>query len=79
MMRKALNFQFTMEHEIRTRSRYQSFCKQNVSLDDFKSIDTLSLHNIDWKMMAITSLKMRNLGFRICLESGFSDGSHCLR
>ena len=33
----------------------------------------------DWKMMAIISLKMRNPGFEIFIESGFSDGNHCLK
>ena len=35
--------------------------------------------SVDWKMMAIISLKMKNLGFEIFLESGFLDGNHCLR
>ena len=35
--------------------------------------------NVDWKMMAIISLNMRNPGFEISIESGFSDGSHCLK
>ena len=34
--------------------------------------------NVDWKMMAIISLKMRNPGFEIFIESGFSGGIHCL-
>ena len=34
--------------------------------------------NVDWKMMAIISLKRRNFGFEIFIESGFSDGNHCL-
>ena len=35
--------------------------------------------NVNWKMMAIISLKMRNPGFEIFIESGFSDGNHCLK
>ena len=35
--------------------------------------------NVDWKMMAIISLKMRNPGFEIFFESGFSKGIHCLK
>ena len=32
--------------------------------------------NIDWKIIAIISLQMRNLGFKIFLKSGFLDGNH---
>ena len=35
--------------------------------------------NVDWTMMAIMSLKIRNPGFEISIESGFSDGNHCLQ
>ena len=35
--------------------------------------------NVDWKMMAIISVKMRNPGFEIFIEYGFSDGNHCLK
>ena len=35
--------------------------------------------NVDWKMMAIFSLKMRNSGFEIFIESGFSDGDIFLK
>ena len=35
--------------------------------------------NVDLNMMSIISLKMRNPGFEIFIESGFSDGSHCLK
>ena len=35
--------------------------------------------NVDWKMMVIISVKMRNSGFEIFFESGFSDGNHCLK
>ena len=34
--------------------------------------------NVDWKMIVITSLKMRNPEFEIFFQSGFSDGNHCL-
>ena len=37
------------------------------------------LQNVDWKMMVFLSLKMRNLGFEVFFESGFSDGNHCLK
>ena len=33
--------------------------------------------NVNWKMMVIISLKMGNLGFKIVIESCFSDGNHC--
>ena len=32
--------------------------------------------NVNWKMMVIISLKMRNSGFEIFIESGFLDGYH---
>ena len=35
--------------------------------------------NVGWKMLAMISLKMRNLEFEIFFESGFSDGNHCLK
>ena len=35
--------------------------------------------SVDWKMMAIISLKMRNPGLEIFIESSFSDGNHCLK
>ena len=35
--------------------------------------------NVDWKMMVIISLKVRNLGFKIFFQSGFSDGNNCLK
>ena len=35
--------------------------------------------NVDWNTMAIISLKVRNPGFEIFVESDFSDGSHCLK
>ena len=35
--------------------------------------------NVDWKMMVIISLKMRNPGFEIFIESGFSAGNLCLK
>ena len=35
--------------------------------------------NIGWKMVATISLKMKNLGFEIFFESGFSDGNHCFK
>ena len=35
--------------------------------------------NVDWNMMAIISLKRRNPGFELFIESGFSDGNHCLK
>ena len=51
-----------------------------ISPDDFKSIATLSLHKMfGWKMVAMISLKMRNLGFEIFFESGFSDGNNCFK
>ena len=31
--------------------------------------------NIGWEMMEMISLKMRNLGFEIFFEAGFSDGN----
>ena len=34
--------------------------------------------DVDWNMLSIISLKMRNPGFEIFFQSGFSDGSHCL-
>ena len=34
--------------------------------------------NVDLKMMPIISLKMRNHGFKIFIEAGFSDGNLCL-
>ena len=35
--------------------------------------------NVDWNMMSIISLKMRNPGFEVFIESGLLDGSHCLK
>ena len=35
--------------------------------------------DVDWKMIAIISLKMRNPGFEIFVESGFTDSNHCLK
>ena len=35
--------------------------------------------DVDWKMMANILLKMRNPGFEIFFESGFSVGNHCLK
>ena len=35
-------------------------------------------HNVDWNMMAIISLKMRNPEFEIFIDSGFSDVNHWL-
>ena len=35
--------------------------------------------NVDWKMIVIISLKMRNPGFENFFESGFSYGNHCLK
>ena len=35
--------------------------------------------NVDWKVIAMISLKMRNPGFEIFFRSGFSDGNHCLK
>ena len=35
--------------------------------------------NVDWNMTSIISLKMKNPGFEIFIESGFSDGNHCLK
>ena len=62
------------------RSRDQSFCKQKNSPDDNRIHRYVEFsQNVDWKMMAIVSLKMRNPGFEIFFESGFSDGNHCLK
>ena len=35
--------------------------------------------NVDQKMRAMISLKMRNPGFIIFFESGFSDENHCVK
>ena len=35
--------------------------------------------NVDWIVMAIISLKMRNPGFEFFFESGFSDGNNFLK
>ena len=54
------------------RNRDQSFCKQKISPYKLKSIATLSfLQNVKWKMMAIISLKLRNLGFKVFFEFDF--------
>ena len=56
------------------RNRGQPFCKQKISPDDFKSIATSSFYNnVGWKMVAMISLKMKNLEFEILFESGFSE------
>ena len=34
---------------------------------------------LGWKMVAMTSLKMRNLGFESFFEYDFSDSNHCLK
>ena len=35
--------------------------------------------NVDWKMLVIILLEMRNSEFEIFFESGFSDRNHCLK
>ena len=58
----------------------QSFCKQKISprrLQIHRYIEFS--HNVGWKMMAMISLKMRNLGFEIFFESGFPEINHCLK
>ena len=57
------------------RNTGQSFCKQKISPDNFKSIAMLSFQTVGWKMVMMISLKMRNLGFRIFCEFGFSDNN----
>ena len=39
--------------------------------NEFKSVAMLSSQNVDWKMMAIISVKMRHPGFEIFFESSF--------
>ena len=78
---KKLNSNFVLELEIWKRNRGQSFySKQQISPR------RLLIHryvefsqNVDSKMMAIISLKLRSPEFEIFIESGFSDGNHCLK
>ena len=46
---------------------------QKILLDDFKCLGYVAFSlNVDWYMMVINSLKMRNLGFESFFESGIS-------